>query len=131
MIPGDVIFSRLTAVSAVTALVGTRIYPSLAPQDSAKPYVVYAQDDFEHFPTFGGPGDLMVADMQLGAWATTQRAASIIRQEMIKALVGYRPISGNDSPCFLPETASGNDGYDSEVRLYASTVMIRVPYLLG
>lgn len=131
MIPGDIIFSRLTAVSAVTTLIGTRIYPSMAPQDAAKPYVVYAQDDMEHFPTFGELGGLMVADMQLGAWAPTQRVAALIRQEMIKALVGYRPIPGNDSPCFLPETASGNDGYDSEVRLYASTVLIRVPYLLG
>lgn len=38
---GQIIYGRLSAVSGVTSLVSTRIYPDMAPQNAAFPYVVF------------------------------------------------------------------------------------------
>ncbi len=41
MEPGQLLFSLLSQAAPVTALVGTRIYPVVAPQGSPRPYVCY------------------------------------------------------------------------------------------
>lgn len=38
---GQIIYGRLSAVAGVTALVSTRIYPDIAPQNATFPYVVF------------------------------------------------------------------------------------------
>jgi len=38
---GQIIYGRLSATSAVTALVSTRIYPDMAPQNATFPYIVF------------------------------------------------------------------------------------------
>ena len=38
---GQIIYGRLSAVAGVTALVSTRIYPDMAPQNAVFPYIVF------------------------------------------------------------------------------------------
>jgi len=42
MIVGKAIYNILTNVTAVTDIVGTKIYPEIAPQNESQPYIVYS-----------------------------------------------------------------------------------------
>lgn len=42
MIVGKAIYNILTNTSAVTDIVGVKIYPEIAPQNEAQPYLVYS-----------------------------------------------------------------------------------------
>lgn len=42
------IYSKLTGDAAVSALVSSRVYPIVAPQKAAKPFIVYRRLDTEH-----------------------------------------------------------------------------------
>lgn len=42
MIVGKAIYNILSNVTAVTDIVGTKIYPEIAPQNESQPYIVYS-----------------------------------------------------------------------------------------
>lgn len=42
MIVGKAIYNILSTTSAVTDIVGTKIYPEIAPQNESQPYIVYS-----------------------------------------------------------------------------------------
>jgi len=46
----------LAADTALSALVGNRIYPGIAPQDCARPYVVFLRTEGRNLGTLGGRG---------------------------------------------------------------------------
>lgn len=48
---GKAIYTLLAADAAVTALVGTRIYPNTLPQVSAYPCIIYGQVDEQYLET--------------------------------------------------------------------------------
>lgn len=54
MIVETAIVQMLLADAAVAALIGTRLYPQDAPQDGARPLVLYATSDPDRLPTMTG-----------------------------------------------------------------------------
>jgi putative heme degradation protein len=86
----EAIRTRLTSVSAVTALVSTRIYPNVLPQSPTLPALVYQRIDEQRETAMSADPGVVRARMQVSAWATTFGAARNAAEEVRKALQRYR-----------------------------------------
>jgi len=67
---GQYIYAKLTAATAVTDLVGTRIYPVFLPQNAEYPAIVYLVDNEPHTVTKDTPADLDIARVKFHFWAS-------------------------------------------------------------
>lgn len=83
------IYSRLANDAAVTALVSTRIYPSSAPQDDVRPYLVLHEIVAIATNDYGGDIGFVNATMQVDCWADTYAAAKSLRNAVRDALSGW------------------------------------------
>lgn len=70
MIVHDAIFSRLNT-SSVTALVSTRIFPEIAPQDQVLPYIVFRVVDTQPRQVKDGPAKNNVYTVEVAVFAKT------------------------------------------------------------
>lgn len=96
--------------NTLQALVGGRVYPDLAPDKVATPYVVYQQIGGES-PTFleRGLPSKRNARVQVAVWSTTRAEASAISLQAEAALVAAtvfdaRPI-GDRTATYDPDAA--------------------------
>jgi hypothetical protein len=85
------IYARLSADAAVTALVGTRVYPVVAPQKTAKPFIVYRRIDTEHAnsKTRGRTTDSARALVEVQAIASTYSGARALAEKVRLSLQNY------------------------------------------
>lgn len=68
------LFARLSTFAGLAALVGTRIYPGVAPQNTALPFVTYRRVSAVRPGLFGVDAGIVNARMQLDAFAETYAA---------------------------------------------------------
>ena len=86
---GEVVFATLAAAPAVVALVGTppRVYPSVAPQSSQLPVVVYQVIDEQRIESLGGfTSGTRNARVQVDVYAETYTAAQALADAVAAAL---------------------------------------------
>lgn len=74
----------------VSALVGTRVYPVVAPQGASLPAVVYQRISANRQHHLQGPSGLTQVRMQFTAIATTYSAMKALANALRQALDGYR-----------------------------------------
>ncbi|MGR8921869.1 MAG: tail completion protein gp17 [Gammaproteobacteria bacterium] len=88
------IYDDLSGAAAVTALVSTRIYPDVRPQDDALPAIVYLRESTEPINTISG--SVIGAEVTLAVIciAETRTAAEAVADAAQTALAttGGRPI---------------------------------------
>ena len=65
---GRYLYAKLTSTSAVTALVGTRIYPVFMPQNAAYPCIVYMVENAPLDPSKTSIGTHDMAKVTLHIW---------------------------------------------------------------
>lgn len=68
MIGGQFIYAWLTEDAEVSAVVGTRVYPVLAPQDAAFPHINYQETGRTYKPAVKQPQILRSIQMDLRLW---------------------------------------------------------------
>lgn len=83
------IYTLLKDAAGVSALAGTRIYPILAPQDSAYPLITYQRISGARWRTFDGPSGKAQPRFQLDVWATSYAGANALAKAVRDALDGY------------------------------------------
>lgn len=88
------IYSRLSGYSGLTALVSTRIYPNLAPQNVTYPYVTFRQVSAVRESGFGADIDIIRTRIQLDAFAETHLSSRNIAAQIIAALQRWSNPSG-------------------------------------
>ena len=82
------LYSTLSNNAGVVALVSTRIYPVLAPESAALPYVDYQNVAGSRISTLPGVGDAIRARIQMNCNATTYAGAVALADAVIAALAG-------------------------------------------
>ena len=82
------LYSALSSNGGVTALVSTRIYPAVAPDTAAVPYVVYSLSNTDRFHTLVGSSDPAKYQFQIGCTAATYDACKAIVSAVVAALQG-------------------------------------------
>ncbi len=82
------LYSLLTGTAGVTALVSTRIYPDLLPENCAYPAIVFARSNTD--PLIGISGQVFGTDIELsiGCWAATRTSADAVASAVEAAIAG-------------------------------------------
>lgn len=86
----EALYVRLTGDAAVTAIVGTAVYPQAAPQNLEPPFITYARVSAERLRSFDGPSGLARPRMQVDCWAAGYRQARQLADATRRALDGWR-----------------------------------------
>lgn len=79
----------LQANAAVSGLVGSRIYPLVAPQESAYPRIVYQRVSTKAIQTLGGITNLNESLLQLTSWGDTYNSARSLADIVKTSIHGY------------------------------------------
>lgn len=74
------IYSRLSSVTALTDLVGDRIYPNIKAQDVPLPAISYRRVSAVRFSAMGVDSGVVKARYQVDVWSTTPDEAWAIRE---------------------------------------------------
>jgi hypothetical protein len=95
----DALVARLLAQNAITTLVGTRIYPLLAPQGAAAPYLIYQRISGERVRNFDESNQSAQPRIQIDAYAETYTVARQLAAAVRAALHGFAgTVSDSESP---------------------------------
>lgn len=106
------LYAALSAASGLVALVGTRIYPDILPEEHQFPAVVYTRTGTQPVLTVHGGSVGDFTDLQINAWAKTRTAAAAVADQIEAALVAAKfpktnRISGIDEDlCLFVESIS-------------------------
>jgi len=107
------LFARLTSDAGMAALVATRVFPTVAPQDADRPYVVYDITADQEFTFHSGPSGLHSAQVSCRGYADTQPAAAALGSTMqaaLSATTGWgtlsrgRVVAHEPEVSFVPDT---------------------------
>ena len=124
---GKAIYSILTSDSDVSAIVGTRVYPQIAAQGAAFPFVVYLINDLTPSDTKSGVSTLDEVRYEVLAIAETYAEAADLNEKIRTALDRYTgTVSGVviDSIQFTELEVDFDD--NSETYIVNSEYVIRV-----
>ena len=80
------LYGILSAAAGVTALVGTRIYPDLIPEEKATPYIGFERISTVPYTTIHGTILSSDVDMMIACWADTRLAAEALADAVIVAM---------------------------------------------
>lgn len=87
--PEAVLRSALTASTAVTTLIGSRIYPVLAPATASMPLVTWRRTGIERQQTLSAPSGMPRVSVEFSIYGTTYENAREIADAMRVVLDGY------------------------------------------
>lgn len=93
--PEAVLRSALVGNTAVTAMVGTRIYPVLAPATAPLPLVTWRRAGIQRSQTLAAPMGVPQVSVEYQIYAGTYEAARDIADAMRLVLDGYRGVVDN------------------------------------
>lgn len=84
------IYSRLSGYANLTAIVGTKIYPLLLPQEVALPAVTYFKVSDIPVHAMGSDADIKTARFQISCWAEKYEEVKSVEVQVKAALSRYR-----------------------------------------
>lgn len=88
------LFSFVTAQTAVSALIGTRLYPGHAPQNPTYPLATYHRVSGTRVSSLGGDSGLADPRFQFSAQSPSYATARSVAEAMRAALSGYQGLMG-------------------------------------
>lgn len=107
----------LKANGGVAALVGTRVYPLILPQEATYPALAYMVVSDDRPQSHSGPTGLATPRIQIDCWGATYGATKLLERAVRLALEGYVGAMGSVTVrgVFL-DTAQ--DLFDEEAQKY-------------
>jgi len=81
------VYAALSGDAGVTALVSTRIYPDVRPQDSAVPCVVYVRSGTQVIQSIHGPVLATIPQIDVTAISATRAECEAVSNAVLTALV--------------------------------------------
>lgn len=128
------IYTYIQTQSGVTALVSTRVYPIMMPQDFTLPAIVYSRisGEREHMANNTSKTTRMIgkvrARYQFDCIAETPDGAKDLGEALRKAMDGYIGLMGTNTvqACAL---INDNDIYDPETDTFIRSMDFRISYI--
>ena len=87
--PEQFLYWRLTTHTSVSSLVGTRVYPVIAPMGTALPLIVYQRTNMTREQSLAGPVGAPVVSIQMTSYATSYTACKQIARGVRLAVDGW------------------------------------------
>lgn len=119
--------AKLKATAAVTAVVGSRIYPQLDTQEGSSPQIVYKKLGAEPTNKLAGSGQLKAYTLQLDCYAETETAAAalgkLVRDALTPSAGAWRDTTVGVDGAFHLDSNADNDP-NSGFRYHSETFLI-------
>lgn len=93
--PEQFLYWRLTTHTSVSSLVGTRVYPVIAPMGTALPLIVYQRSSVRREQSLAGPVGAPVVSIQLTSFATSYVDCKNIARGVRMAVDGWTGTTQN------------------------------------
>jgi hypothetical protein len=87
--PEAFLYQRLTSRTAVSSLIGTRVFPMLAPQGAPLPLVVYQRTGVDRPQSLAGNVGNPVVTLQLTTYGTSYTSVKNIARQIRLAVDGW------------------------------------------
>lgn len=87
--PEAFLFQRLSSQTSVSSLIGTRVFPMMAPTGTALPLVIYQRSAVSRQQSLSGPVGLPVVTLQLTSYASSYTAVKSIARAVRVAVDGW------------------------------------------
>ncbi len=116
------IFTAIQAAAGVTALVGARVYPDIAPGTATAPFIVWSTVSTEGTTTHDGERSIMHPLLQFSCWAASRLAAVALCTALRTALEG-QTLPGT-SECWLSFSNESAER-DQETGLFGESLELR------
>ena len=116
---GELIFERLTTYPATAALIATRCYPVLLPQEPTLPAVTY---DVRNSNTNEGQVFFTQVVVQVNCWAVTYAGVVPVSEAVKAALRQYTKKEGTPPALISMNDENEADLYDPETGLHGRSV---------
>lgn len=112
------LYGYLSTYAGLTALISTRIYPLVAPQNVTKPYCTYQKISLERKYSHQGFSDLQRPRLQVSCYGETYGQARTVADQLIVALEAW-PGAANIQAVFVENEI---DLYDYDTGLHYTPV---------
>lgn len=93
--PEAVLRTALVSTTVVTSMVGTRIYPLLAPKTAALPFITWRRAGVSREHTLAGPMGMPSVTVEMQSFANTYEDAREVADRVRLVLDGYRGTVNN------------------------------------
>lgn len=87
--PEAVLRNVLVTNTVASSVVGTRVYPILAPQSAAMPFITYRRAGIQRQQTLAGPSGVPKVTVEVDVYAATYEAARDVADRVRRCLDGY------------------------------------------
>jgi hypothetical protein len=91
----EAVYSRLSGGSAVQAIVGSKIYPLVAPQSASLPFLIYQESSHNRMRRLNGSTVMREFRMRIDGYATSYTTAKSLRDAVLGRLVNYNGTISN------------------------------------
>lgn len=116
--PEVVLRGQLVGSTAVSAIVGTRVYPLLAPEDAPLPFITWRRSGIARQHSLAGPMGTPTVSVEFQMYAATYNAARDLADKARQVLDGY----GGTVDTVEVKHVSLDQEYDGFVQLAGSEV---------
>lgn len=122
------LYDRLSGHAGLSALVSTRIYPNVAPQNVTVPFVTYRRVSAVRESGFGEDIGIVTSRFQLDMYAATYSGVRAIAEQVRAALQRYRA-SGTDPEVIDTFIENELETFDAEpALLHRAVTDIQIHY---
>lgn len=120
------IYTRLSGYTTLAALISTRVYPSLLPQNATYPAVSYRRVSSERPPVMGDDTGIVRARFQFDAWAQSYSGMIAVKELVREALQRHRGTATVEilETFILMDT----DLYEDDTRIHHGVIDVEINY---
>jgi Protein of unknown function (DUF3168) len=108
----------LNADATTQSLIGSAVYPGVAPQDAVAPYVTYEDFDGTRYPSMGSDADICDSRLRLHCWHQGYPDALAIANACRKALQRFKGTAGGYTVDDIFTEPGGPSLYDEPTRTH-------------
>jgi asparagine synthetase A len=119
MSAGARLHTRLTTFAGTSALVSTRVYPVIAPQNAVPPFIVYQRISGTEQQ---GSTAIREARYQCSVWGETFGAVQSVATQVRAALEEWGITGGGGVFVRMARVANEFDDWDEQERLYRTVI---------
>ena len=110
------VYDTLSGDAGVTAIVGSKIYPVLAPEDTDSPFVTYIKTSATPENILKGSATISQASVLISCYHTSVLSVNSLAQDVITAFDGIGYVEFE------------RDTYESSTKLYSTKISISIHY---
>ena len=120
--------TKLKSISALTAIVSTRIYSVALPQDFTLPAVTFRMVADETMRTLAGHSGKARTTFEITSFATTDTAAESTGEIIRKALDGMAPATISTVKVRSVSMTDRSDDYDSDINVFGRIMTFKIAF---